>query len=141
MSKNGGTVLHVTAGHGHATVTEKLIPARCNVDLQDQMVGYMPFGVMSLSFQIASGFTTSRCHVDLQGKTHDSSDMFMPPLAPGVIPPLQVALEELGFCRVLETRKIKKSPPIGKEGVYKKENSDFRGEKTNRRGEKHKVLY
>ena len=34
--------------------------------------------------------------------------------------------------------KIKKWPPKGMEGVYK-ENSDFLGKKTNRKGEKHKL--
>jgi hypothetical protein len=37
-----------------------------------------------------------------------------------------------------ETRKLRESPPKGREGVYE-ENSDFRGKETNIRGEKHKV--
>jgi hypothetical protein len=37
-----------------------------------------------------------------------------------------------------ESRKVKKSPPKGREGGYK-ENSDFLRTKTNRWGRKHKV--
>ncbi len=32
---NGSTSLHVASGEGHEVVTEQLLAARCNVDVQD----------------------------------------------------------------------------------------------------------
>jgi ubiquitin len=63
----GVTPLHFAAQEGHATVTEKLIEARCNVDLQKEN------GCTSLHYTATKGHETvtkqllaARCNVDLQ---------------------------------------------------------------------------
>ena len=67
--KTSYTPLHIAAENGHAVVTEKILAARCNVDLQDKD-GYTPLHLAACHGHAAvtEKLLAARCNVDLQTK-------------------------------------------------------------------------
>jgi ankyrin repeat protein len=73
----GGTPLHAAAGHGRAAVTEQLIEARCDIDLQ-QKDGATPLhaaahrGLEAVTEQLI----VAKCNVDFQAKNGRTTGRF-----------------------------------------------------------------
>jgi ankyrin repeat protein len=73
---NGTTPLHCAAFSGHEAVTEKLLAARCNVDLQDARYGYTALHAAAFSGHApaTTQLLAARCNVDLRIRPYcDSS--------------------------------------------------------------------
>ena len=59
--------LHHAAQEGHVTVTEQLIEARCNIDLQHKEDGYTPLHAAAENGHaaVAQLLLAARCNIDL----------------------------------------------------------------------------
>ena len=70
QNAQGITPLHAAAFGGHEAVTEKLLAARCSVDLQDAKYGYTALHAAAFNGHAAATtqLLAARCNVDLQAK-------------------------------------------------------------------------